>query len=242
MKPEFFTLTLESSRMITNRVKHFVFHLSNHNTLNYLPGQFITLYFEHQGQTIHRSYSLASAPNQEGRLEFAASLIPGGVASSFLDQLQPQDTIQARGPFGRLILKESAPKRYILIGTSTGITPYRAMLTTLKQTIQNSSASVVILQGVPLREDCLYHEEFTAFSNTHERATYHACLSRAEKTNSSEERLGHVQDILKTLNPNPLEDVVYLCGNPNMVDQTYQLLESLNFSTQHIVREKYISR
>lgn len=242
MKPELFTLTLESSRMITNRVKHFVFHLSNQKILDYLPGQFITIYFEHQGKTLHRSYSLANSPNTEGRLEFAASLIPNGVASSFLDKLKPQDTLEARGPFGRLILKDTPHKRYILIGTSTGITPYRAMLTTLSNKLQKEPISVVILQGVPFREDSLYHDEFSAFADAHEQATYHACLSRANKAHTDKEQLGHVQDVLKTLNPNPSEDIVYLCGNPNMVDETYQLLESLNFSTQQIVREKYISR
>jgi ferredoxin-NADP reductase len=241
MKPDSFTLVLDSSYMITDKVKHFVFHLSNQKTLDYLPGQFITLYFEHQGQKLHRSYSLANSPNSTGRLEFAAGLVPQGVGSSFLSQLQPGDTIEARGPFGRLILKDFPPKRYIFVGTSTGITPYRAMLSRLSNEMKNTTLSVVILQGVSTRMDCLYHDEFVDFAEQH-GAQYYACLSKELQSESQYEHLGHVQDTLVKLELDPTQDIIYLCGNPSMIDDTYQLLQEHAFPSAHIVREKYISR
>lgn len=241
MKANSFDLVLDSSYMITDRVKHFVFHLSNQKTLPYLPGQFITLYFEHEGQKLHRSYSIANSPNDSGRLEFAAGLVPHGVGSSFLNLLQPGDIVQARGPFGRLILNASSPKRYIFVGTSTGITPYRAMLDVLKAELKTTPLSIVLLQGVSTRADCLYHEEFIDFAKTHPNVTYYACLSREKEISGSHEYLGYVQEALLTLNLSPLEDVIYLCGNPKMIDETYQLLQGLNFPSPHIVREKYIS-
>ncbi len=241
MKANSFTLVLDSSYMITDRVKHFVFHLSNQKTLAYLPGQFITLYFEHQGEKLHRSYSIANPPNDDGRIELAAGLVPQGVGSSFLNQLQVGDVIEAKGPFGRLTLKTPSPKRYIFIGTSTGITPYRAMLDTLKDELEKKSLSIVLLQGVSTRADCLYHDEFTAFAERYSNVSYYACLSREKEAHHHHEALGHVQDTLIKLQLNASEDVIYLCGNPNMIDDTYQLLQDLNFSTPHIVREKYIS-
>ncbi len=242
MKASSFTLVLESSYMITSRVKHFVFHLSNQKMLTYLPGQFITLYFEHQSEMLHRSYSIANSPDNAGRIEFAASLAPQGIGSLFLDQLKPGDIVEAKGPFGRLILKETPPKRYVFVGTSTGITPYRAMLNTLKHTLQTEPLAIVLLQGVPTLKDCLYHDEFIAFATNHANVTYYACLSREKETHHQHECLGHVQNALSKLQLVPSEDIVYLCGNPSMIDDIYQVLQDLGFPIQQIVREKYISR
>ena len=50
-----------------------------------------------------------------------------------------------------------------------------------------------------------------------------------------------MQTAFPELNLNPEEDVVYLCGNPSMIDESFELLKSHQFTTQHIIREKYIS-
>ena len=44
------------------------------------------------------------------------------------------------------------------------------------------------------------------------------------------------------IKPNAKQDIVYLCGNPNMVDEVFTLLvKSYAFPTDIIRREKYIS-
>ncbi|MFN7096231.1 MAG: ferredoxin--NADP reductase, partial [Gammaproteobacteria bacterium] len=52
---------------------------------------------------------------------------------------------------------------------------------------------------------------------------------------------GYVQTAFDELRPNPTSDVVYLCGNPNMIDDSYELLKELGFSAQQVRREKYVS-
>ncbi|WP_373289467.1 hypothetical protein, partial [Alicyclobacillus cellulosilyticus] len=77
-----------------------------------------------------------------------------------LFNLKPGDAIDINGPFGRLILKDEVPKRYIFVATSTGITPYRAMLPALQKRLEeNKLLEVVILQGAQKSEDILYGDE-----------------------------------------------------------------------------------
>jgi NAD(P)H-flavin reductase len=64
----------------------------------------------------------------------------------------------------------------------------------------------------------------------------------AQQTSPFTIQHGHVQDILMKKNPNPATDLVYLCGNPKMIDDNFELLKNLGFSVQQIVREKYLSR
>lgn len=238
-----FQFQVENAAMITPRVKHFSINNTDSEKFDYTPGQFITIHFEHQGKTIRRSYSIANAPQGSQRLEFAASYVESGPGSEYLFNLKPGDKLQVSGPFGRLILREAPPKRYILLATSTGITPYRAMIPVLTEYLAASPEhSVVIFQGVQKQADILYTSDFLDWANQTPRVLFRAYISR-EKLDTCPTYIhyGHVQVGFADLNLNAAQDCVYLCGNPAMIDEAFELLKERGFTTQQIIREKYIS-
>ncbi len=239
-----FPITLESTFMPSPNVKHFIFQSSQIPAFNYLPGQFITIHFEHEGKVLRRSYSIANVPTQNNRIEFAAGYVEGGPGTRLLFNLKPGDSINITGPFGRLILKDEIPKRYILVATSTGVTPYRAMIAELKKRLHaNPNLHVVILEGVQKHEDILYGEEFVELASLYPRVTFRAQLSREDKNNlHPHEYTGYVQSAFGELSLNPEQDLVYLCGNPGMIDDAFSYLKDNGFAMQQIIREKYISR
>lgn len=240
-----FPITLEKAFMLSPKVKHFIFSCEHNPPFQYLAGQFITVLFEKDGKTLRRSYSIANPPKRDNIIEFAAGYVENGPGTELLFQLQPGDKININGPFGRLICKEDLPKRYILVGTSTGVTPYRAMLPELQKRLdQNPELKIIILQGVQKREDILYHDEFKAFAHQNPRqAVFIPCLSRVPGHELLEgEMSGYVQMTFPDLELNTENDMVYLCGNPTMIDDAFEYLKSYGFTTQQIIREKYISR
>jgi len=243
MPPITFPVILEDAYMLSAKVKHFIFKKIDAPVFNYLPGQFITVHFERDAKTIRRSYSIANAPEKNNRIEFAVGFVDKGPGTDLLFNLKVNDSININGPFGRLILKDEIPKRYILIATSTGITPYRAMISDLTKQLQtNPDLNVVILQGVQKSEDVLYKDDFLALAALFPRVIFRAYLSRVEEKNlRSHEYLGHVQRAFPELALNPLQDIVYLCGNPGMIDDSFAYLKEKEFIPQHIIREKYIS-
>lgn len=239
-----FPITLEDAFMLSSYVKHFVFRVENSPPFNYMPGQFITIHFEKDGKMLKRSYSIANVPAQNNRIEFAAGFVKGGPGSELLFNLKPGDKININGPFGRLVLKDEIPKRYILVATSTGITPYRSMLDELKNRLQaNPELRVVILQGVQKHGDVLYADEFIRFrAQFPQQVTFRAHLSRgSQESLDAHENLGYVQSAFPELALNPQEDIIYLCGNPGMIDAAFSYLKENNFGIQQIIREKYIS-
>ncbi|WP_028388607.1 ferredoxin--NADP reductase [Legionella fairfieldensis] len=244
MQVNTFPIVLEDSFMLSSYVKHFVFSVEQSPPFAYLAGQFITIHFERDGKILKRSYSIANVPTQNNRIEFAAGYVEGGPGTELLFNLKPGDTINITGPFGRLILKEDMPKRYILVATSTGVTPYRAMLEELKQRLQiNPELQVIILQGVRTQADILYGDDFVRFAAEYpQQVSFRAHLSRpASETLSACEHSGYVQHAFPSLSLNPEEDLVYLCGNPGMIDEAFSYLKEQGFSMQRIIREKYIS-
>lgn len=239
-----FPIILEESFMISPKVKHFVFKSSQSPAFSYVPGQFITIHFEQGGKQLKRSYSIANSPNNDNRIEFAAGYFKGGPGTELLFNLQKGDSININGPFGRLILKENNPKRYLFVATSTGTTPYRAMLTELGNRMnKDPNLEVVILQGVQKKEEILYFDEFMSFVKQYPRAHFRAYLSRENETDLKQNEFkGYVQKAFPELKLNPDQDLVYLCGNPGMIDDSFNYLKEQGFAMQHIIREKYISR
>lgn len=239
-----FPIILEETYMISPSVKHFRFHSKLQPAFSFTAGQFIRIHFEHAGKTLRRSYSIANPPQNDNYIEFAASYVKDGPGTDYLFNLKIGDEVLVNGPYGKLILKDDTDKRYVFVATSTGVTPYRAMLPDLKKRIKdNPDFRCVILQGVQKQQDILYNQEFVDFANSaHGQMQFQAFLSRETKDNlASHEHKGHVQDGFGNLNLNPEQDIVYLCGNPAMIDDSFNLLQELGFTTQNIIREKYIS-
>lgn len=243
MLPNTFPVILEEAYMITPNVKHFIFKSHLTPAFNFLPGQFITVHFLHNDKILRRSYSIANVPAEDNRIQFAAGFVEHGPGTEYLFNLKPSDTIHISGPFGRLVLKDEIPGRYIFVATSTGITPYRSMLKELKKRLDaNPKLSIVILEGVQQREDLLYRDEFLEFITQNPRTIFRAHLSREATVNNEDyEYKGYVQSAFKELALDPLQDMVYLCGNPGMIDDAFAYLKEQGFAPQHIIREKYIS-
>lgn len=239
-----FPVTLKEAFMISPKVKHFIFVAQESPAFNYLAGQFITIHFEHEGHAFKRSYSIANVPCNNNCIEFAAGYVENGPGTAFLFNLKEGDTINISGPYGRLILKDEQPERYILVSTSTGVTPYRAMLAELEKRLHESSTlQIVILHGVQKRDDLIYAQEFANFAQNFPRVLFRPHLSRHSVDNlQNNEYKGYVQESFAELALDPNKDHIYLCGNPAMIDESFELLKNQGFTTQQIIREKYISR
>lgn len=237
------SMTLLDSFFLTPRVKHFVLKVTEPSLFKWIAGQFLTIHFEHQGVPLKRSYSIANAPSNEGIIEFAAGFVEKGPGTEYLFGLNEKDIIDVSGPFGKLILKEPLPKRLILIGTSTGVTPYRSMIPALITHLQqNKEFEVVVLQGVQYSKDILYRDDFeTLLKAGDHRVTLRMQLSQEKTTFLPNEFSGYVQNSFSSIGLNPDTDMVYLCGNPGMIDEAFLALKNTGFSSHQIVREKYIS-
>ncbi|MGV8942824.1 ferredoxin--NADP reductase [Thermomonas sp.] len=247
-----FPLKLTDRRMLAPSVAHLSFVRDDGLPLDYIPGQFIQIHFEYaDGAPARRSYSLATQRNHAlapgEAVEIAVSYVSGGAATSLFESLPEGGQINASGPFGRFCLMPSdANKRYLLIGTGTGITPYRAMLPQLEALMQQRGTQVILLQGARTPEELLYGDEFRAFAEAHPDFRFVPCFSRELPEPGSPQahadvRHGYVQNALAEFAPNAEDDIAYLCGNPNMVDACFEALKAAGLPIPHVRREKYVS-
>ena len=244
---EQFPLRLVDSFMLAPTVRHLSFERVDGQPLAFVPGQFLQVHFHYDdGKPTKRSYSVGTVGDGSGpvqRIEIAVSYVDGGAATALLGGLEHGGTVDASGPYGRFCLMDGDQnKRYILIATGTGVTPYRAMLPQIEKLLAAGYREVVLLYGARNETELLYGEEFEAFAQTHPGFHFHGCLSRETRAvPRSSDRSGHVQHVLAELGPHADRDIAYLCGNPNMVDAAFAALQEFGLPVKQIRREKYIS-
>jgi len=241
MSHQKFNLILSGREFITPRVMKFSLTREDGAKCEYIPGQFITLHLPWQDMVLRRSYSIATPAQQAGasdEIEIGVTEVDGGRATNVLFNLRPGARIEATGPFGRFVLRDDPPVRYVLVATGTGVSPYRSMLPALSERLSESGYSAQLLLGVRSREELLFGADFEHFAEQHSGFRFTPSFSRDPDDDAHH---GYVQQQLVQMALDPEKDIVYLCGNPDMIDQSVAHLKSLGFNNPHIRREKYVS-
>jgi len=124
---------------------------------NFVQGQYLTLKTSINGESVQRSYSLCSSPN-DGVWQVGIKKISGGLFSTFAnEELKVGDELESLVPNGNFFIDidNKAKRNYIAIAAGSGITPIfsiikthleREPLSTFKLLYTNQTAGSVILK------------------------------------------------------------------------------------------------
>lgn len=233
-----FEIQYLSSQIIAHGIKHIKFKRTDELPFDFIPGQFITFILNKE----KRSYSIANTETGSEIIEIDISYINGGIASEILcNTASYGDKFKVIGPVGKLILKKREKiRKLVLAGTGTGITPYRSMMKQIIESINNNYIKQLnIILGAQSQKQAIYSEYFRKYANKYKNINFKICLSRQKDKLNEDETTGYIQDQFNMLNLDSNLDIVYLCGNPNMIDDALIKLNQLKFNSNSIRKEKY---
>lgn len=212
-------------------------------------GQFLQLGISDGEHHIHRPYSVASPHG--AKLEFFIVLVPDGELTPRLYRMVPGDAIDvSEKGAGRFTLSHcpQAPTLW-LIATGTGLAPYIAMLRDGE--VWHRHERIVLVHGVRYGLDLAYREELEGYQARHpERFVYIPATSRDNHFHALTGRIpallesGQLEARAQRLF-SAEDSAVMLCGNPAMLDEMEQQLESRGLkrhrskSPGNIVVERY---
>jgi ferredoxin-NADP reductase len=216
--------TVVSIREETRRVKTVRFAVSNWR--GHVPGQHADVRLTAEdGYRAERSYSIASPP-EASALELTVERLDDGEVSPFLtDQLQPDDTIQLRGPIGGHFVWSALERRHplLLLGGGSGVVPLMCMLR--HRRLSGSAVPAALLYSARTREDLIYHDELTDLAGNDPRFTLRITLTRDVEPGWSgaigRVDLAAVQALLKDLGG--VADT-FVCGSASFVEAASALL------------------
>lgn len=128
------TLTVVEIRPETHDVKTFVFRPEG-GIPSYSAGQSMTLKLSVDGETLFRTFSLASAPDGSGTLAMTIKRHPMGRATRWLHEvLAVGDIVESRAPKGRFTIDARATQKLAFVSAGSGASPLMAMLRHLAAT------------------------------------------------------------------------------------------------------------
>ncbi len=212
------------------------------------PGQFLQLGLEVNGEHVHRPYSVASPAGES--IEFFIVVVEDGKLTPNLWMLHPGDKIDVSEKAAGSFTLSHCPDASVLwlLATGTGIAPYIAMLRTAEP--WQRYKRVVFVHGVRKACDLAYQTELTDYAARYgNRFRYVPVISREEKPDSLFGRIttcignGSLENIADQ--PITVDACVMMCGNPDMLNETEQLLISRGLakhrakSPGQIVVERY---
>jgi ferredoxin--NADP+ reductase len=177
----------------TDEVRHIVLSISD-ATFHFVEGQSIGVLVPgpHEfGNEYHlRLYSIANSRQGEDRNLAEISLcvrrcfyiddVSGerfpGVASNYLCDAQPGDTIQLTGPYGRQFLPpRDNNSNMLMIGVGTGIAPFRAFIKHIYDERKEWKGQVRLFYGARTGMDLLYMNDKNGdLSNYYDKETFKA--------------------------------------------------------------------
>jgi ferredoxin--NADP+ reductase len=107
--------------------------------------------------------------------EYSGERCPG-VASNYLCDLRPGDSVEIAGPFGLPFeVPEARDATLILIGSGTGIAPFRAFVKHLYRDVPEWSGRIWLFHGARSGLELLYmNDELDDFAQYYDRETFEA--------------------------------------------------------------------
>jgi ferredoxin-NADP reductase len=163
----------------TPHVSTLVMHLSEWP--GHLAGQHLDVRLTAEdGYQAQRSYSIASAPEEDGRVAITVERLDDGEVSPYLvGEAKVGDRIELRGPIGGYFVWKADDRRpLLLIAGGSGVVPLMAMLRHRSAAIEKTPAR--LLYSSRTIDDVIYREELDRLETSgDELAVFHA-LTRAQ--------------------------------------------------------------
>lgn len=209
-----------------------VLRLPPNTAWRYLPGQYVDVIW----RDVKRSYSIANAPREDGKLELHIRRVEGGAMSAYwFEQAKVNDLLRFEGPRGTFFLRETADLDLAFLATGTGIAPIKAMLTELAaRPSAQQPRSARLFWGGRHRSDLYWQPLDLAPS-----IDYTPLLSRADAQWNGAQ--GYVQHALLQRHPDWSRTAVYACGSASMIDSARVVLAEAGLPASRFFCDAFVS-
>ncbi|HEY2173485.1 MAG TPA: ferredoxin reductase [Mycobacteriales bacterium] len=215
----------------TARTKTIVLHPGDWD--GHLAGQHVDVRLTAEdGYQAQRSYSIASAPEDEHLVLTVEKLNDGEVSPYLTDELRAGDQLELRGPIGGyFVWKESLGGPLLLVGGGSGVVPLRAMLR--HRRASGSGVPARLLYSARTRDDLIYRQELGGFD-----AAITLTREQPEGWTGHSGRVG--RKLLADVAWPPAErPLVYVCGPTGFVEAVADALLALGHDPARIRTERF---
>jgi ferredoxin-NADP reductase len=190
------------------------------------------------GYQAQRSYSIASAPEDEHLVLTVERLQEGEVSPYLVDVLHPGDQLELRGPIGGyFVWTELLGGPLLLLAGGSGIVPLRSILRHRAAT--HSSVAARLLYSSRSLGEVIYRQELELLNSSNNVEVFFT-LTREwpEGWNGHRRRID--EELLRKISWSPGErPLVYVCGPTAFVERAADLLVAIGHDAGRIKTERF---
>ena len=226
----------------------FSFKTTRQDGLRFENGQFVMIGLEVDGRPLARAYSVAS-PNYDEHLEFLSIKVQDGPLTSRLQHIKVGDELLvSRKPTGTLVIHDLKPaKNLYLFSTGTGLAPYMSLIQDIE--VYDRFEKVILVHGVRKINDLAYKDFIESDLPNNEffgeeirnQLIYYPTVTRESFKNEGRltdlVKSGKLFDDIGLSKINPIDDRAMICGGPEMLKDTQDLLDSMDFKVSPRIGE-----
>jgi len=201
------------------------------------PGQFVTF---RVAEGMFRAYSIASDYKNYEEYEFLISCGHEGIGANFFRNIQIGEKVNFLGPNGHFKVLVPVAKELYFFATGTGISPFIPMIEFLMD--NSCETKIHLVHGFRDETNLEFykslHQKLKEKCPSFESQVY---ISKPE-TSANDFKIGRITDYLKNLDfKNISNSQIYLCGHPDMIDESVNFLINAHFPQENIMYEAFTS-
>lgn len=192
------------------------------------------------GYSAVRSYSIASAPSSDGRIEITVERLPNGEVSPYLTQeIVVGDQLELRGPIGGwFVWRGDQTEPIQLVAGGSGIVPLMAMLRSRNST--RSRAPFRLLYSVREPEAVFYREELRSLSNQGDSIAISYAYTRVTPKGWPRPAGRIDASLIASVTwPSSARPAIYVCGPTSFVEHSTELLIAAGYDRERIKTERF---
>jgi ferredoxin-NADP reductase len=224
----------------THDVSSFYFSAPDPRRFLFKPGQFLTLEFEIDGETLYRCYTISSPPTQPYLMSITVKRQKGGPVSAFLhDRMRPGVTVRASGPMGDFTTAAVNAERYLFLSGGSGITPVMCMARSFAGI--GVDADIVFVHSARSPRDIIFRDELARLGCLMPRfRAVPVC-----EADSADEVWGGFRgrlslDMLRLIAPDFRERAVFTCGPAAYMAGVRAMLDEAGFDMSRYSEESFV--
>ncbi len=233
-----FEATVESAVVLTHDIKEVRMRLDEPVEITQRPGQYVQVQAPSPEGPVFRAYSISSAAHEPNVVELVVRLVPGGIGSTYLHNVEPGDKVNFTGPYGEFHLNEDPSVEIVCVGGGCGMAPMKNIIDTLYERWPDRTCWLFF--GCRTTQDVFYLDRFRELASEH--PNFHVIYALSDELQEGEQWDGETGFIHLAVDKHLEAGVprqAFLCGPPLMIEAVTRVLGAKGLPPEAIFYDEF---
>ncbi len=202
------------------------------------PGQYVQILASGPDGPVFRAYSISSADYETGSVQLVVRLVPGGIASTYLHELNENDEVTFTGPYGEFRLSEDPEVEVVCVGGGCGMAPMANIIHSIYKRWPDRRCYLFF--GCRATRDVFYLDGFNDLAKKH--PNFKVVYALSDQLGPDEKWDGDTGFIHLSVDKHLVGKArrqAFLCGPPPMIEAVISILEAKKLKSEDIFYDKF---